>query len=65
MAVRFCRTDPTGNIFYILGRASSEMKHSGIGDKTQEMFDRVKASGSYEEALKIVGEYVELAEVEA
>ena len=48
-----------GNIFAITGRASALLKRSGQRDEAQEMFDRVIASGSYEEALGIVSEYVE------
>ncbi len=48
-----------GNIFAILGRASALLKESGQGDKAKEMFERVTGSSSYDEALRIVSEYVE------
>ncbi|MFA9399442.1 MAG: hypothetical protein ACERKV_14405 [Clostridiaceae bacterium] len=49
-----------GNIFYILGRVSITLKESGEYDKAKECSDRVMASGSYDEALRIIMEYVEV-----
>lgn len=63
MTVLFNRTAPSGNIFYILGMAYSGLLKMGKREEAQKMSDRVKESGSYEEALKIIGEYVELKEV--
>ena len=48
-----------GNIFAIMGRASRLLKESGQHDKAKEMVERVTGSGSYDEALHIVSEYVE------
>lgn len=48
-----------GNIFSILGRASALLKQAGMKDQADEMFQRVTASGSYEQALNIISEYVE------
>ena len=48
-----------GNIFGILGRASRLLKEAGQKDQTDEMFRRVTSSGSYEEALHIISEYVD------
>ena len=48
-----------GNIFAILGRASALLKRAGMKDQADEMFQRVTASGSYEQALNIISEYVE------
>ena len=48
-----------GNIFGILGRASRLLKEAGQKDQADEMFRRVTSSGSYEEALRIVSEYVD------
>ena len=47
------------NIFAILGRASALLKRAGMKDQADEMFQRVTASGSYEQALNIISEYVE------
>jgi len=48
-----------GNIFAILGRASALLKQAGMKEQADEMFQRVTASGSYEQALNIISEYVE------
>ena len=48
-----------GNIFGVLGRASRLLKEAGQKDQADEMFRRVTSSGSYEEALRIVSEYVD------
>ena len=48
-----------GNIFGILGRASRLLKGVGQKDQADEMFRRVTSSGSYEEALHIISEYVD------
>ena len=48
-----------GNIFAVLGSASKLLKRAGQGAEVKEMADRVYASGSYEEALSIISEYVE------
>lgn len=47
-----------GNIFNILGRASGTLRRLDMADKAKEMSDRVYKSGSYEEALVIIMEYV-------
>lgn len=48
-----------GNIFAILGNASRLLRRDGQADRAKEMADRVFASGSYEQALSIISEYVE------
>ena len=48
-----------GNIFGVLGRASRLLKEAGQQDQADEMFRRVTSSGSYEEALHIISEYVD------
>ena len=49
-----------GNIFNLVGIASRTLKEVGQPDQAQEMAQRVFASGSYEEALGILGEYVNI-----
>ncbi|MCD8501296.1 MAG: hypothetical protein LRY71_05950 [Bacillaceae bacterium] len=49
-----------GNIFWILGRVSRALKENGKANEAMEVSERVLASGSYEEALQIVMEYVEV-----
>ena len=48
-----------GNIFSIMGRASRLLKQAGMREEANEMFNRVTSSGSYDEALHIISEYVE------
>ena len=49
-----------GNIFNLTGIASAALKRAGQAVQAAEMTKRVLASGSYEEALFIIGEYVEI-----
>ena len=49
-----------GNIFFILGRVSRTLKENGKPEQVKEVSDRVMASGSYDEALQIIMEYVEV-----
>jgi hypothetical protein len=48
-----------GNIFNLLGIASRTLKNNGMADEAAEMYDRVTSSGSYNEALCIITEYIE------
>lgn len=47
-----------GNIFNLMGIASRTLKTAGMKKQANEMFERASASGSYGEALNIIGEYV-------
>ena len=49
-----------GNIFNLIGIASRSLKRAGQNDKATEMSKRVMNSGSYDEALSIIMEYVEV-----
>lgn len=49
-----------GNIFNLLGIAKKTLKANDMKDKAEVMVIRVLSSGSYEEALSIIGEYVEI-----
>lgn len=49
-----------GNIFNLLGIASHTLKQNGMADEAKEMCSRVTSSGSYCEALNIIGEYVNI-----
>lgn len=53
-----------GNIFNLAGIASRTLKESGMGKQAEEMLRQVLGSGSYEEALYIIGEYVHITSVE-
>ena len=48
-----------GNIFAIMGIVSRLLKQAGMREEADEMFTRVTSSGSYDEALHIISEYVE------
>lgn len=61
--VVFDRNGPSGNIFFILANAYGEMKACGLVDEYREMDRRVKACHSYDDALRVIGEYVDLEEV--
>ena len=64
MSVSFCRTAPSGNVFWILASAQQILKRQDRRAESDQMAFRVMNSGSYEEALEIMSEYVELEEVE-
>lgn len=49
-----------GNIFNLMGIASRTLKQNGLKDEAKEMCSRVTSSGSYCEALNIIGEYVNI-----
>lgn len=49
-----------GNIFNLLGIASRTLRKNDQSDALKEMSNRVHASGSYDEALCIIGDYVNI-----
>lgn len=53
-----------GNVFNLVGIASRTLRRSGMAGQAKEMTDRVFASGSYHEALNIIGEYVNITSVD-
>lgn len=50
---------PDGNIFAVMGAAARALRKANLSGE-KEMQNRVMSSGSYEEALNIIEEYVEL-----
>ena len=48
-----------GNIYAILGRASRLLRQNGQSSEAEQMYFRVTSSNSYDEALRIISEYVE------
>ena len=50
-----------GNIFHLIGLASRVLRENGMTAELKEMRDRIMRGDcrSYEEALGIIGEYVE------
>lgn len=53
-------TGEDGNVFNLLGICSRALKKAGQAEKDRAMRDRVFKSGSYEEALSVMGEYVDI-----
>ncbi len=53
-----------GNIFNLVGIAAKTLKRNGLSEQATEMTSRVLNSGSYEEALGILGEYVNITSVD-
>ena len=53
-----------GNIFNLMGIASRTLKNNGQKAEAKEMCDRITSSGSYHEALGIIGEYVDICSKE-
>lgn len=51
-----------GNIFNLVGIASRTLKRNGMYEESKAMSDRVFSSHSYDEALNIIGEYVEITD---
>ena len=51
-------------MFNLLGIASHTLKRCGLSDQAKEMSSRVMSSGSYGEALAIIGEYVNITDDE-
>lgn len=62
--VVFDRNGESGNIFFVLGMAFATLMEEGRVGDAYRMSERVQDSLSYENALKIIGEYVELEEEE-
>ena len=54
-----------GNIFNLVGIAARTLREHDLKEQAKEMKDRVFACGSYEEALCIIGEYVNITDSEA
>ena len=53
-----------GNVFNLIGIASRTLKENGMSEEANEMSSRVFASESYDEALSIIGEYVNITSSE-
>ena len=53
-----------GNIFSLVGIASRTLKRNGLSAEASEMTARVLGSVSYDEALGIIGEYVNITSVD-
>ncbi len=53
-----------GNVFNLIGIAARTLRRNGMSAEASEMTSKVFDSGSYEEALKIIGDYVNITSVD-
>lgn len=58
--IYFSKEAESGNIFYLLGMVQKAMRKQNRLDAFNSLRDRVFASGSYEEALRILREEADL-----
>jgi len=56
--VKLVGTD--GNVFALAGKVSRCLKHAGMPDKAREFMDKLFQCHSYDEALRLMNEYVEI-----
>lgn len=49
-----------GNIFNLMARASRTLRENDLSEEAKEIRERITSSGSYDEALCIIGEYVNI-----
>ena len=49
-----------GNIYNLVGLAQHTLKENGSEEQGKEMIKRIAESQSYDQALVIIGEYVEI-----
>ena len=53
-----------GNIFNLMARAARTLRENNLSEEAKEMRERITSSGSYDEALSIIGEYVHITSVD-
>lgn len=51
-----------GNIFNLMGIASRTLRNNDMKEEAKEMVIRIEESKSYDEALCIIGEYVDITD---
>ena len=49
-----------GNILNLMGLAARTLRHNGLAEQATEMTGRIHECSSYDEALGIIGEYVNI-----
>ena len=49
-----------GNIFNLMGIASKTLKRHGLREQAEEMKARIRESKSYDDAIQIIMDYVEV-----
>ncbi len=52
--------DKNGNIFNLLAVASNVLRENGKTNEADELNNRIWECDSYEDALKLIGEYVDI-----
>jgi len=52
--------DTDGNVFALAGQVGKTLKRAGLADKATEFYEKLKNCGSYDEALRLMMEYVEV-----
>ena len=53
-----------GNIFHLIGRASETLRKNGMQEQAEEMRNRIFQCQSYDSALSIIGDYVNITDKE-
>jgi hypothetical protein len=53
-----------GNIYNLMALASRTLKNHSMVDEASEMIDRINSCSSYNEAINIIGEYVNITSTE-
>ena len=53
-----------GNIVNLMGIASRTLKENSMAEEAKEMCDKIMQSDSYEEALCVLGEYVNITSID-
>ena len=53
-----------GNIFHLIGKASETLRKNGMQEQAEEMRNRIFQCQSYNSALSIIGDYVNITSVE-
>ena len=61
--VYFDRCGQSGNIFYIMGMAYNALLKEGRRADAEAMNQQVMAQHSYEDALEVIAEFVDLIDV--
>lgn len=60
--IEFSRRGPSGNIYYILGKARDALRKQHRINDYNETWEKVQKCDSYEEALDAIREYCDLVE---
>ena len=63
IVVHYDTNGPSGNIFYILGNVKNALRKERRIQDWNDCLERVQNCHSYEEALKIINEYVILKKI--